>query len=116
MKRQRTRVVRLGVVKAQLDRLVIRVQQARFLAILLVQHHADNIHVDVEQRDERADIGNVAQQRAISVFLERGDTHAAKRDPENGDAFTHEVRVERPRGVIQQIAARSYRRHILRIR
>ena len=71
MEGQGTVVVRLRVVVAEPDRAEVRVEQRALLRELLAQHLADDVHVDLEQRGQRADVDDVAQQRAIAVALER---------------------------------------------
>ena len=116
MKRQRALEVFLRVVVAKPDGAMVGVEQRLLLAELLVQHLVDDRDVDLEQGHQRADVGDVAQQRAVAVALERLDAHLAERDAEDGDLGAHEGGVERPGRVVQQVAAGAHRRHVLGIR
>ena len=89
---------------------------ALLLRELLAQHLADDVHVDLEQRGERADVRDVAQQRAIAIALERLDAHLAERNAEDRDAFANQRVVERPGGIVEQVAAGSHRRDVLGVR
>ena len=108
--------VRLGVVVAKPNGLVIAVEEFGLLAVLLGQHAAHHIHVNVEQRGECAGVHDVAQQGAVAIALEVLHAQAPERDAEDRDALAHEVRLERPRRVVHEEPAGAHGGHVLRIR
>ena len=115
VKRQRAIEVLAGVVVAHPDRLVVGIEQPLLLAELLVQHCRHHVHIDVEQRGEGAGVHDVAHQGAVAVALERLDAHLAERHAENRDPRPHQVGIERPGGVVEQIAAGPHRGHVARV-
>ena len=80
MERQRTGEVRLRVVVAQADGRVVGLEELLFLGELFDQHLPDDVHVDLEQRRERAGVHDVAQQGAVAVTNEGVHAHASERD------------------------------------
>jgi len=108
MKRQRTLEVRLGVVETKLDRATIRLEQSLLLGEFLGQHLTDDLHVHAQKRGQRARIHDVAKQRAIPIALEILDAHLPEGNAEDGDSFPDQVRLERPRRVVEEIPALSH--------
>ena len=79
---------------------MVGVEQLGLLRELFLEHLADEVHVDAQQRGERAGVHDIAQQRAIAVALEVLDAELPERNAEYRDAFTHELRLEGPRRVV----------------
>ena len=108
-------VVSPRVVVAQSDRGIVGVEQPWLLRELLHQHPTDEVDVEVQQRGERAGVHDIAQQRAVAVALEVLDAELPERNAEYRVAFTHELWLEGPRRVVEQIAAGPHRRDVSRV-
>ena len=116
MKGQRTLEVRLGVIETQLDRATICLEQPLLLRELFGQHLTDDLHVDAQKRGQRARIHDIAKQRAIPIALEILHAHLPEGDAEDRDSFAHQVRLERPRRIVEEVSALPYRCDVLRVR
>ncbi len=107
MNRQRALEVRLRVVVAERDRLLVGIEQRLLGGVLLFRQRGDDLGVHADQRCQRAGIGDVLHQDALAHALERRVAHLGQRHAEIRHIGTLELLVERPRRVEHQVAARS---------
>ena len=115
MDRQRAGQTRVRIFVAEIDGLLVRVHQRRFPAELLSEQGADDVGVDLEQRRQRTDVGDVLHQDALTHPLECRVAHLGERHAEVGHVGTLQLVVQRPRRVVQQVAAGAHLRNILLI-
>jgi hypothetical protein len=80
MEREGTGEVRPGEIVAQSQRREVGLQQRRLATELLADHLLDDAHVDVEERDQRPGVGDVAHQLPFPIALERFTAHPAERN------------------------------------
>ena len=105
----------LRVVVSEMQRAEVRVEQRALLGELLADHLAKDIHVDVEQSDEGARVGDVAHQRPLAIAGKRVDAKAAKRHAEDRDVLAGKRLVERPGRIVEEPAAAPNGGHVLRV-
>ena len=102
--RQRTGEVLARVVVAEVDGLPVRVHERRLARVFLGQERADDLGVHVEERGERAGIGDVLHQDALARSLELRVAQLGERNPEVGHIRPRQPLVERPGRVVEQPA------------
>ena len=90
-------------------------RSAFLLAKLLFQQLLDHRHVDVEQRHQRARVRNVLHQNAFARIAEVFVAHLCKRNAQEVHIVARELRIERPAGIVEQIAARPHLANIPRV-
>jgi hypothetical protein len=96
---QRALEVLFRVVVTGSECAVVRIAEGFFLGELLVEQLVDDVHIDVEQRDQRPEVGDVLHQDSLARLFER---HA-----QEGDVGARERRVQRPARIVQEVAART---------
>ncbi len=97
-----------GVVGAHADRGEVGVDEARLVAELLLEHPLHHVHLDVEERHQRADVADVLHQDPLAGALEALGAHARQGDPEEGDVVAQDLVVEVLGGVVEHPAPRHH--------
>src|SRR5690242_13161989 len=90
------------VIVTEVERAEVRVEERALLRELFADHFTDDIQVDVEQRDERTRVGDVAHERALAIAGKRLDAELAERHTEDRDVLARERAIERPRRIVHQ--------------
>jgi hypothetical protein len=86
---------------------VVRVAERLLLRKLLVEQLVDDGHVDVEQRHQRAEVGDVLHQDPLARVVEDLVAELGEGDADEGDVGAGEGSVERPARIVQQRATRA---------
>ena len=94
------------VVVAEVDREVIRVEQLRLGREGLLQQFSHDLHVDLQQGRQGADVADVLHEDPHPRSLEVVDGHLREGDAQEGDVVAVQVARQRPARVVQDPAAR----------
>ena len=87
----------------------------RFVGERLLEHALDDVQIEIQQRRNNTDVGDVLHQNAGACTVEGLIAHPRQRHAEHGDVFAVEQCRARPRRVVDQPAAGRYLRHVLRV-
>ena len=104
-----------GVVVAQAQRLRVRFAHGFLGRKLLIEKLLHHAHVHVQQRHQRARVRDVLHQNPLARFLERLIAHLRERHGQIVHVFANEMWIQRPSGIVEQIAALANFRHVLRV-
>ncbi len=83
--------------------------------VLLVEQSGDDVHVDVEQRAQRPGVGDVLHEHAFARLAEVVVAELRERDADEVDVVADQGRIERPGGVVQEIAALAHFANVARV-